>query len=65
MVPGIIAKLRQLPGFRQAFDHDGTVLADLCQLSAFAATAADFAAATHKTVDVVARALQGDRAQST
>ena len=62
MVPVIIAKLRQLPGFRQACDHDGTVLAYLCQPGAFAA---DFAAATHKTVDFVARALQGVRAQST
>lgn len=58
MAPGIIAKLRQLPGFRPAFDHDGALLADLCQPGAIAA-------ATRKTVDFVARALEGAGAQST
>ena len=63
--PAVIAKLRQLPYFRQAYDFDGMVPADFCQFGAFATTAAEFAAATRKTVDFVARALEGAGAQST
>ena len=65
MAPEVIAKLRQLPYFRQAYDFDGMVPAEFCQFGAFAATAAEFVAATHKTVDFVARALEGAGAQST
>ncbi len=55
----LIAKLRQLPYFRQAYDFDGMAPAEFSQFAAFATTATEFAAATRKTVDFVARAMEG------
>jgi len=56
--PQVIAKLRQLPYFRQAYDFDGMTPAEFTQFGAFATTANEFAAATRKTVDFVACALE-------
>ena len=55
----LIAKLRQLPYFRQAYDFDGMAAGEFSQFAAFATTATEFAAATRKTVDFVARAMEG------
>ncbi|MEI6801163.1 MAG: transaldolase family protein [Pseudomonadota bacterium] len=60
----LIAKLRQLPYFRQAYDFDGMTPAEFSQFGAFATTATEFAAATRKTVDFVARALESARSQA-
>lgn len=54
----LIAKLRQLPYFRQAYDFDGMAPEEFSQFAAFATTATEFAAATRKTVDFVARAME-------
>jgi len=62
--PEIIAKLRQLPYFRQAYDFDGMKPEKFSWFAAFAATANEFAAATRKTADFVARALESGRVQS-
>lgn len=59
--PEVIAKLRKLPYFRQAYEFDGMTPAEFCHFGAFAATAAEFAAATRKTVDFVASALERTR----
>ena len=59
--PQVITKLRQLPYFRQAYDFDGMTPAEFTQFGAFATTANEFAAATRKTVDFVACALEGAR----
>ena len=55
----LIARLRQLPYFRQAYDFDGMAAAEFSHFAAFATTATEFAAATRKTVDFVARAMEG------
>ena len=55
----LTAKLRQLPYFRQAYDFDGMAPGEFSQFAAFAATATEFAAAIRKTVDFVARAMEG------
>ncbi len=60
----LIAKLRQLPYFRQAYDFDGMKPEEFSQFGAFASTATEFAAATRKTVDFVARALESARSQA-
>lgn len=60
----VIAKLRQLPYFRQAYDFDGMKPSEFSQFGAFAATATEFAAATRKTVDFVARALEDAHRQA-
>ena len=60
----VVAKLRQLPYFRQAYDFDGMKPEEFCQFGAFATTANEFAAATRKTVDFVARALESARAKA-
>ena len=62
--PEVITKLRQLPYFRQAYDFDGMQPEEFSQFGAFATTAAEFAAATRKTVDFVARALEGECVQA-
>ena len=54
----LIQKLRKLPYFRQAYDFDGMLPKEFSQFGAFAATATEFAAATRKTVDFVANALE-------
>jgi len=55
----LIDKLRQLPYFRQAYDFDGMAPSQFSQFAAFATTATEFATATRKTVDFVARAMEG------
>ena len=55
----LIDKLRQLPYFRQAYDFDGMAPSEFSQFAAFATTATEFATATRKTVDFVARAMEG------
>ncbi len=47
-----------IPYFRQAYEIDGMVPEEFSTFGAFAATATEFAAATRKTVDFVARALE-------
>ncbi|MBF9020999.1 hypothetical protein HKCCA1058_09860 [Rhodobacterales bacterium HKCCA1058] len=54
----LIQKLRKLPYFRQAYDFGGMLPKEFSQFGAFAATATEFAAATRKTVDFVANALE-------
>lgn len=55
---GVIEKLLKLPYFRQAYEFDGMQPGEFSRFAAFAATAAEFAAATRKTVDFVASALE-------
>lgn len=62
--PELIEKLRRLPYFRQAYDFDGMRPEEFSRFAAFVATAAEFAAATRKTVDFVARALEDARARA-
>lgn len=56
-----IEKLRQIPYFRQAYDFDGMRPEEFAQFAAFATTAGEFAAATRKTVDFVARSVESVR----
>lgn len=56
--PELIEKLRRLPYFRQAYDFDGMQPEEFSQFGAFVATAGEFAAATRKTVDFVASAIE-------
>jgi transaldolase len=53
-----IDKLMRIPYFRQAYEIDGMAPEEFSTFGAFAATATEFAAATRKTVDFVARALE-------
>jgi transaldolase len=57
----VIAKLMRLPYFRQAYEPDGMCAEEFSQFGAFVATAAEFAGATRKTVDFVARAVEAAR----
>lgn len=59
--PELIDKLRRIPYFRQAYDFDGMEPHDFKNFAAFVATAAEFAGATRKTVDFVARAIESAR----
>lgn len=59
--PAVIGKLMQLPYFRQAYEPDGMRPEEFAQFGAFVATAAEFAGATRKTVDFVARAVEAAR----
>ncbi len=59
--PELIERLRQLPYFRKAYDFDGMTAEEFSSFGAFVTTAAEFAAATRKTVDFVARAVEGLR----
>lgn len=54
----VIAKLMRIPYFRQAYEIDGMAPDEFSTFGAFAATATEFAAATRKTVDFVARTLE-------
>ncbi|PWR02069.1 hypothetical protein DKT77_13795 [Meridianimarinicoccus roseus] len=54
----LIEKLRRLPYFRQAYDFDGMQPEEFSRFGAFVATAAEFAAATRRTVDFVASAVE-------
>ena len=51
-------KLLRIPYFRQAYEFDGMEPDQFSQFGAFAATAVEFAAATRKTVDFVARSVE-------
>jgi transaldolase len=51
-----LEKLLQLPYFRQAYEFDGMAAEEFSQFGAFTATATEFAVATRKTIDFVARA---------
>lgn len=48
-------KLLRVPYFRQAYEPDGMAPGEFAQFGAFIATAGEFAAATRKTIDFVAR----------
>jgi transaldolase len=56
--PGTLEKLMRLPYFRQAYEPDGMRPQDFTHFGAFVATAGEFAGATRKTVDFVARAIE-------
>jgi transaldolase len=60
----LIETLRRIPYFRQAYDFDGMRPDEFAHFAAFVATAAEFAAATRKTVDFVARAIESARRQA-
>jgi transaldolase len=60
----VIEKLLRLPYFRQAYEFDGMQPEEFARFGAFAATATEFAAATRKTVDFVASAIERSRAQA-
>lgn len=53
--PDLMDRLRQLPYFRKAYDDDGMTPDEFVNFGAFIATAGEFAAATRKTIDFVAR----------
>ena len=57
-------KLMRLPYFRQAYEVDGMKPEEFSHFGAFVATAAEFANATRKTVDFVARAMESMRLQA-
>lgn len=59
--PELIEKLRRVPYFRQAYDFDGMAPEEFKNFAAFVVTAAEFAGATRKTVDFVARAIESAR----
>jgi len=53
-----VAKLMQLPSFRQAYEFEGMKPAEFAQYGSFQATATEFAAATRQTVDFVRMTLE-------
>jgi transaldolase len=57
----LINKLLRIPYFRQAYEFDGMKPEEFSHFAAFVTTAAEFAAATRKTVDFVARAIESAR----
>jgi transaldolase len=54
----VMSRLMQLPYFRKAYEIEGMQPSEFSQFAAFAVTAGEFAAATRKTVDFVARAIE-------
>lgn len=56
--PETIEKLMRIPYFRQAYGFDGMKPEEFSHFAAFVTTAAEFAAATRRTVDFVARAME-------
>jgi transaldolase len=54
----VIDKLMRIPYFRQAYEIDGMRPEEFSQFGAFVTTASEFAAATRRTVDFVARAME-------
>jgi transaldolase len=56
--PGVLDKLLQLPYFRQAYEFDGMAPEDFARFGAFVATAAEFSAATRRTIDFVSRVFE-------
>lgn len=55
-----LAKLMRIPYFRQAYAFDGMAPEEFSQFGAFVATASEFAQATRKTIDFVARVCAED-----
>lgn len=53
----ILNKLLQLPYFRQAYEFHGMAHEEFSQFGAFITTASEFAVATRKTIDFVARVV--------
>lgn len=60
----VIARLMQIPYFRQAYEPEGMKREEFSHFGAFVATATEFAGATRKTVDFVARAVEAARRQA-
>jgi transaldolase len=56
--PEVMAKLMRIPYFRQAYEFDGMRPEEFSHFGAFAATAAEFATATRRTVDFVAQSIE-------
>ena len=54
-------RLMRIPYFRQAYEPEGMSPDEFTRFGAFVATAAEFAAATRKTVDFVSRAVEATR----
>ncbi len=54
----VIDKLMRIPYFRQAYEIDGMRPEEFSHFGAFVTTASEFAGATRKTVDFVARAME-------
>ena len=54
----VMSRLMQLPYFRKAYEIDGMQPAEFSQFAAYIVTSGEFAAATRKTVDFVARAIE-------
>ena len=54
----VIEKLMRIPYFRQAYEFNGMKPEEFSYFGAFAATAAEFAAATRRTVDFVAQSVE-------
>ncbi|MGQ3214421.1 MAG: transaldolase family protein [Shinella sp.] len=59
--PELIEKLLRIPYFRQAYEFNGMKPEEFARFGAFATTAAEFAAATRKTVDFVAQSVESLR----
>ena len=57
-------KLLKLPYFRQAYEFDGLKKEEFSQYGAFIATASEFALATRKTIDFVARVYADTKQQA-
>ncbi|NMM45699.1 transaldolase [Rhodospirillaceae bacterium KN72] len=55
-----LSKLLRIPYFRQAYEFDGMAPEEFSQFGAFVATASEFAQATRKTIDFVARVMAED-----
>jgi transaldolase len=54
----VIDKLMRIPYFRQAYEIDGMRPEEFSHFGAFVATTSEFAGATRRTVDFVARAIE-------
>lgn len=54
----VMEKLLRIPYFRQAYEFDGMQPEEFSRFGAFVSTAAEFAAATRKTVDFVAHVCE-------
>lgn len=56
--PASLDKLLRLPYFRQAYEVDGMAADEFSHFGAFVATAAEFSAATRRTIDFVSRVYE-------
>ena len=61
---GSLNKLLKLPYFRQAYEFDGLKREEFSQFGAFITTASEFAVATRKTIDFVARVYADTKQQA-